>query len=469
MKDFEGVVDEQKAEEDAEKILTGNFDLHNFVEQIKLVKKMGSVNDLLEKFPLFGELPEGITFDDKELGRVEAMIGSMTVAERKNPQIIGDERIERITRGKNAKAERGLFVAGRAPYGYRIDKTAFGGLAVHTEEAEVVRRIFHLFVRENYSLRAIRKLLNSEGLSSCLKRQWGKTTIQKILNNETYAGVAYYRKYKRTSQTMIEARERQDWIRFEVTPIIDRALWKAAQQKMKANRKNRRKGSKYFYLLQGMVYCIRCKRIYAPQTALAGKNRRKHNVCAYRHRMADRHCFNRWISGAKLERKVWAEVVKVILDPTRLREGYEERLASQESETAREREHIAILQQSIAKLEAKRDNLTKAYIDPDIKMLKAEYVVQRDNIDAEIAELRKQIVDLEEDLSTLPTLEDLKSLEALTTEMRWLVEQEDDPTPEEKRQLYEMLHIKVWINPDGECKVTGWYTPKCDGVMDTTF
>src|SRR5918912_788416 len=67
MKDFEGVVDEEKAEEDAEKILTGNFDLHDFVEQIKLVKKMGSVSDLLEKFPLFGELPEGITFDEKEL------------------------------------------------------------------------------------------------------------------------------------------------------------------------------------------------------------------------------------------------------------------------------------------------------------------------------------------------------------------------------------------------------------------
>jgi signal recognition particle subunit SRP54 len=99
MKDFEGVVDEQKAEEDAEKILTGNFDLHDFVEQIKLVKKMGSVNDLLEKFPLFGELPEGITFDDKELVRVEAMIGSMTKTERRNPQIIGDERIERVAKG----------------------------------------------------------------------------------------------------------------------------------------------------------------------------------------------------------------------------------------------------------------------------------------------------------------------------------------------------------------------------------
>jgi signal recognition particle subunit SRP54 len=110
MKDFEGVVDEKKAEEDAEKILTGNFDLHDFVEQIKLVKKMGSVNELLEKFPLFGELPEGVTFDDKELHRVEAIISSMTKTERKNPTVIGDERIERIAKGSGQKKEhvRGL-------------------------------------------------------------------------------------------------------------------------------------------------------------------------------------------------------------------------------------------------------------------------------------------------------------------------------------------------------------------------
>jgi len=103
MKDFEGVVDEDKAEEDAEKILSGQFDLHDFVEQIKLVKKMGSVNELLEKFPLFGELPEGITFDDKELVRVEAMIASMTRTERSNPDIIDEARMERIAKGSGHK------------------------------------------------------------------------------------------------------------------------------------------------------------------------------------------------------------------------------------------------------------------------------------------------------------------------------------------------------------------------------
>ncbi|MBS2025521.1 MAG: signal recognition particle protein [Deltaproteobacteria bacterium] len=110
MKDFEGVVDEDKAEADAEKILSGSFNLEDFVEQIKLVKKMGSVGDLLEKFPIFGELPEGVNFDDKELVRVEAVIGSMTKSERQYPEeffkispqgqlTLGLTRIQRIAKG----------------------------------------------------------------------------------------------------------------------------------------------------------------------------------------------------------------------------------------------------------------------------------------------------------------------------------------------------------------------------------
>ncbi len=59
MQDFEAHVDEEEAEKDAEKILSGDFDLDDFVKQIKTIQKMGSLSDLLEKFPLFGDLPEG--------------------------------------------------------------------------------------------------------------------------------------------------------------------------------------------------------------------------------------------------------------------------------------------------------------------------------------------------------------------------------------------------------------------------
>jgi signal recognition particle subunit SRP54 len=97
--DFEDVVDTEKAEADAEKILTGNFDMHEFVEQIKLIRKMGSINDIMEKFPIFGDLPEGVKFDDNELIKVEALVGSMTPAERKRPEMIDASRARRIAKG----------------------------------------------------------------------------------------------------------------------------------------------------------------------------------------------------------------------------------------------------------------------------------------------------------------------------------------------------------------------------------
>jgi signal recognition particle subunit SRP54 len=105
MKDFEDVVDEDKAEEDAKKILSGNFNLGDFVEQIKLVKKMGPVSELMERFPLFGDMPEGFSFDDRALDRIQAIVGSMTEAERQDPDIITPARVKRIALGSGRKEQ----------------------------------------------------------------------------------------------------------------------------------------------------------------------------------------------------------------------------------------------------------------------------------------------------------------------------------------------------------------------------
>jgi signal recognition particle subunit SRP54 len=99
MKDFEKHVDEDQAEKDAEKILSGEFTLDDFVQQIQLVRKMGPLGELMEKFPLFGDLPEGFQFDDAALSRIVAIIHSMSASERRRPDSIGDSRIARISRG----------------------------------------------------------------------------------------------------------------------------------------------------------------------------------------------------------------------------------------------------------------------------------------------------------------------------------------------------------------------------------
>jgi len=98
--DFEKVVDEKQAEEDAKKILSGDFTMVTFLEQIRTIKKMGSIKDVFEKMPFGSDmLPEDL--DDKQLTRVEAVILSMTKAERSEPELLGQQpaRTRRIAQG----------------------------------------------------------------------------------------------------------------------------------------------------------------------------------------------------------------------------------------------------------------------------------------------------------------------------------------------------------------------------------
>ncbi len=100
VKDFEEVVDEQKAEEDAKKILSGNFNMLTFLEQIRTIKRMGSLKDILEKMPFFKDSMAGVDLDDKQLDKVEAVICSMTKKEKLHPELLSNaSRLRRIAAG----------------------------------------------------------------------------------------------------------------------------------------------------------------------------------------------------------------------------------------------------------------------------------------------------------------------------------------------------------------------------------
>jgi signal recognition particle subunit SRP54 len=100
MKDFEEVVDADKAEKDAEKLLRGDFNFDDFLEQMRMIQKMGPLQEVFEKMPFFGDmLPAGVQLDDRELVRIEAIINSMTKGERRNPGLLNESRIRRVAKG----------------------------------------------------------------------------------------------------------------------------------------------------------------------------------------------------------------------------------------------------------------------------------------------------------------------------------------------------------------------------------
>jgi len=100
VEDFDAVVDEheaERAEEDAERILKGRFGMDDLLQQLRIIQRMGPLRDVMAKMPGFGKLAEHV--DAGELGKVQAMIHSMTPVERSRPELIDRSRASRIARG----------------------------------------------------------------------------------------------------------------------------------------------------------------------------------------------------------------------------------------------------------------------------------------------------------------------------------------------------------------------------------
>lgn len=94
-------VDMEKAKELEEKFMSQSFTFDDFVEQLQALKKMGPLDELLKMLPGANKIKglDNVKVDEKQMGRIEAIIYSMTPAEKTNPEIINSSRKKRIATG----------------------------------------------------------------------------------------------------------------------------------------------------------------------------------------------------------------------------------------------------------------------------------------------------------------------------------------------------------------------------------
>ncbi len=97
--------DQKDAEELEEKLRKNRFDFDDFLKQIKMIKKMGSLSSLIAMIPGIPSQVKNQKVDDNALVKVEAMISSMTKAERSNPKILNGSRRRRIARGSGTSIQ----------------------------------------------------------------------------------------------------------------------------------------------------------------------------------------------------------------------------------------------------------------------------------------------------------------------------------------------------------------------------
>ena len=96
--------DKEEAERLQKKLAKNKeFDLDDYLSQLRQIKRMGSFSALLKKLPGMGKFADQV--DDKELVKIEAIISSMTKQERQNPKLLNASRRQRIARGSGTEVQ----------------------------------------------------------------------------------------------------------------------------------------------------------------------------------------------------------------------------------------------------------------------------------------------------------------------------------------------------------------------------
>jgi site-specific DNA recombinase len=194
--------------------------------------------------------------------------------------------IDRTRRGRRHKVEvRQQFLGTLAPYGYRYvpkDSAANkeGYLTIVPEEAAVVRQMFEWVDKEGLSSHAVVKRLTATKVTPRKgSPQWAKSSVLRILRNETYVGLWHYNKheaceparpakpnkYKRSLKTSNRLRVRTEWVPLVLPDhlrIVEQYRWERVQTQVTQNTTFSLRNTKHAYLLKGLIRCGSCGASY---------------------------------------------------------------------------------------------------------------------------------------------------------------------------------------------------------------
>lgn len=178
---------------------------------------------------------------------------------------------ERVKWGQRRSMERGVVFGAAAPYGYRL---ADGVLTVQEEQAEVVRRVYRLFLEDGRGTHVIARRLTEEGIPTPTAKgnAWSSTMVLRLLRNEKYCGDLLQKKtctpdFLTHKKVRNCGQEEPVYLRDHHTPIISRAQFEAAQRELaRRSRTHIRHSARYW--CSGKVRCGVCGRALTPRRSV---------------------------------------------------------------------------------------------------------------------------------------------------------------------------------------------------------
>ena len=352
---------------------------------------------------------------------------------------------ERTYRGMRERARQGKLIGGYFLYGAIYDENT-GTRKKDPQTWPILFLIFRL-VASGHSLRKVAKHLMSLAIPSPSGGSaWHGSTLSGIVRNRAYIGETYAFRDRRVKpitrrkalpelrhrKTRKERRPQDEWIALpEATPpLIPRELFDAADaQLMKRGPTHR--SPKYSYLLSGRATCSCGSRLHG--YSCRGN---RYYRCP---RTKDSLCDARLVKADELEKLVWDEVKRVLLNPQLILAHIEER-GKEDSETVSKREHTGITQR-LASLDMEERRLYRLYtsgrydqkkLDDELDRVRTE----RSSLESRLEEIQNRLQGQREILERKRSIEEY---------CRKATENIDSFDFEQKRLAVDALDIQVVV------------------------
>jgi site-specific DNA recombinase len=325
---------------------------------------------------LFIKAPQGSSAEDQLLVQFQGMI-----AEYERAQIL-----ERSRRGKRHRAHAGeVSVMSGAPYGYRyVRKTdeVPAAYAVLEAEARVVERIYEMSTVEGLSIGEITRRINAEGIPTRkASARWERSTVWAVLRNSAYRGVACFGKTRASARTRVirplrrrgvvtpgttagHERPREEWIEIPVPALVSEESFARAQELLQENKIRSRRRTIAPSIVQGLVSCQKCGYAFSRTSTQTSARKIHYYKCigsdSWR-KLGGPVCDNgRFVRQDLLDQIVWAEVIRLLEDPTLIQQELDRRLtAARFADPAKKREQS--LQRELAHVGKGIERLLSAY------------------------------------------------------------------------------------------------------------
>ena len=211
---------------------------------------------------------------------------------------------KKITSVKHDKQQKGLFIGGKAPYGYIKSPTEKNVIIIDEPAAEIVRYLFRLAL-DGKSCREIAVIINSKNIPTPADYakidfsvkgpytgKWSSECVSRILQNEVYTGTMVQGRMRKVSYKSKKCIRlpKEEWIVVENThePIIDRETFDKVALLIKS--RNYTRSRTYEYLLKGIIFCHECGYpLGVSNRTLAGNRQMLYFVCRTYQRFTQYH------------------------------------------------------------------------------------------------------------------------------------------------------------------------------------